>query len=602
MFANRQSKTDATFPIDPELAQEAYSRHGQRNLRILLQLYRGKYQLLALSTLLYVIKHSAVWVLPLVSANIINSLTQAEAEVWGQILLNAGILALLILLNVPANYLHTRLRSKAMRAVEASLRGALVRRIQQLSLLYHSEHELGRLQSKIMRDVEAVETLSSQVFVSSLNILINIVVALSVTLGRSRGIFFFFVLTVPVAALSIVSFRRPMKQQNFLFRQEMEQSSAEVMEMVEMLPVTRAHALEVQEERRMAQRLFQIAQKGYRLDLIQSTFGAVSWAVFQIFQVLCLLYSARLALRGQIPVGDILLYQSYFASMVNQVSAIVTLLPTISKGLESVRSIGELLLARDLEDDSGKAELLTFAGNYQFCELHYRYPGAQEEVLGGLNLDVPAGQTVAFVGESGAGKSTLLNLIMGFYLPSSGHILVDGQDLAQIQRRSYRRHLAFVPQTSVLFSGSIRDNICYGLEEVDEARLQEVIRAARLQDLVESLPQGLDTQVGSRGSKLSGGQRQRLAIARALIRDPRVIILDEATSALDSISERPIQSAIEELCRGRSTFIVAHRLSTIRHADQIVLIRDGKVEEQGSWEELLARRGAFYRLYAAQAE
>jgi ATP-binding cassette subfamily B protein len=222
-------------------------------------------------------------------------------------------------------------------------------------------------------------------------------------------------------------------------------------------------------------------------------------------------------------------------------------------------------------------------------------------VLNDFNLHVNKGETIAFVGESGAGKSTILNMVIGFHMATEGEVLLDGHDMSKIDLRTYRRHLAVVPQTSILFSGTIRENITYGCENVTEEQLAEVIKAANLADLVETLPKGLDTMVGEHGGKLSGGQRQRIAIARALIRNPKIIVLDEATSALDSISEKMIQEALNNLVKGRTTFIVAHRLSTIRDADKIAVIAGGKCVEYGTFDELMALKGEFYKMKVIQS-
>lgn len=222
-------------------------------------------------------------------------------------------------------------------------------------------------------------------------------------------------------------------------------------------------------------------------------------------------------------------------------------------------------------------------------------------MLNGLNLKVNKGETIALVGESGAGKSTILNLVIGFNMPTGGLLTIDGEDITQIDLRSYRKHLAVVPQTSILFSGSIRDNITYGQENVSDEMLRQVIEAANLAELVDSLPDGVDTAVGEHGGTLSGGQRQRISIARALIRNPQVIVLDEATSALDSISEKLIQEAISNLTRERTTFIVAHRLSTIRDADKIAVIADGRCVEYGTFDELMALKGEFYKMKMIQS-
>lgn len=547
------------------------------------------------------LKHICVWVLPIVTANIINDITTGNPDTVRNMLFYAVLMVALIGLNIPMNYLYTSYKSLATRYAETGLRKALIRKLQQLSISYHVEMQSGRLQSKIMRDVEAVETLSTQMFLSVLNIGLNIVVALVVTVSKSRMVFLFFLITAPVAAITMVSFRSAMRHKNREFRKEMEETSARVMEMVELVPVTRAHALEDEEVEKMSGQLFAVAEKGYKLDLVQALFGSVGWAVFQVFQVVCLVFTGYLAYKGNILAGDIMLYQSYFATVVNQVSAIVTLLPTITKGIESVNSIGEVLLSDEIEENEGKEKLQQVDGVFDFKDVSFCYKSNGAKVLNHLNLHVEKGETIALVGESGAGKSTILNLVIGFNLAGGGEVLMDGKDMREIDLRTYRQHLAVVPQTSILFSGSIRDNITYGCGQVSEEELAGVVEAANLADLIASLPDGLDTMVGEHGGKLSGGQRQRISIARALVRNPRVIVLDEATSALDSISEKLIQQALSNLTRGRTTFIVAHRLSTIREADRIAVIADGHCVEYGTYEELMALKGAFYKMKILQS-
>lgn len=580
---------------------ECYKKHKGHPMQILLGLYKGNYHKFFLAVIFFFIKHAPVWVLPIVTANIINDITSGSPETYQNIIIQAMIMIVLVALNIPMNYMYTRYKSLATRYAETGLRRALVRKLQQLSISYHKETQSGRLQSKIMRDVEAVETLSTQMFLSILNIALNIAIALIVTINKSLVVFIFFLLTTPIAAATMVFFRNVMKKRNNEFRKEMEETSARVMEMVELIPVTRAHALEEEEVQKMSGQLFAVAEKGYRLDVIQSLFGSVGWAIFQIFQVVCLGFTGFLAIKGTVMPGDITLYQSYFATIVSQVSSLMSLIPTIAKGIESVNSIGEVLLEDDIEQNEGKEIIKDIYGEFDFKDVTFIYNNIDRPVLHNLNLHVDKGETIALVGESGAGKSTILNLVIGFNQVNSGEVLIDGHNMKDIDLRSYRKHLAVVPQTSILFSGTIRDNITYGVDNVDEATLDEIVKAANLTDLINSLPDGLDTMVGEHGGKLSGGQRQRISIARALIRNPKVIVLDEATSALDSISEKLIQEALNNLTKDRTTFIVAHRLSTIKDADKIAVIADGHCVEYGTYDELMNLKGEFYQMKKIQS-
>lgn len=580
---------------------ECYRKHKGHPLKILIGLYKGNYNKFFLAVLFFFIKHAPVWVLPIVTANIINDITSGSPDTVQNIIIQAIIMVALVVLNVPMNYLYTRYKSLATRYAETGLRKALVRKLQQLSISYHKETQSGRLQSKIMRDVEAVETLSTQMFLSILNIALNIGVALFVTVSKSLIVFLFFLLTTPLAAATMVFFRNIMKKRNTEFRKEMEETSARVMEMVELIPVTRAHALEEEEVTKMSGQLFSVAEKGYKLDVIQALFGSVGWAIFQIFQVVCLGFTGFLALKGTVGPGDITLYQSYFATIVSQVSSLMSLIPVIAKGVESVNSIGEVLLEEDIECNDGKEALDSVEGEFDFTNVRFAYNNTDKPVLHELNLHVDKGQTIALVGESGAGKSTILNLVIGFNFATDGVVTIDGHDMRDIDLRTYRKHLAVVPQTSILFSGTIRDNITYGIDDFDEEALNKVVDAANLRDLIDSLPDGLDTVVGEHGGKLSGGQRQRVSIARALMRNPEVIVLDEATSALDSISEKLIQEALNNLTKDRTTFIVAHRLSTIKGADRIAVIADGHCVEYGTYDELMELKGEFYQMKSIQS-
>lgn len=577
-----------------------YTTGESHPIRLLFKLYRGHYGKLLLSAFFFVLKVSPTWVLPIVTANVINIATQHQPGTAIYIVYNIAVELFLVAMNVPTHYLHVRFYSLATRSVEAGLRGAMVRKLQQLSITFHKEMESGRIQSKVMRDVEAIEAFSSQVMISLLSIILNIIVALSVVFATNRTVFVFFILCAPVGGFTVQLFRKNIRRRNREFRKEIERTSATVMEMVELVPVTRAHALENREIHRMTDQLNMVAEKGYRLDVIQNMFTAAGWVVFQSFQLVCLGVTSFLAFNAVITVGEIALYQTYFSNVVGQVSALMQLLPTLTKGTESIMSVGEILNAHDIEDNTGKFKLRQLDGVYEFKDVCFQYD-EKAHVLNHFNLKVAKGETIALVGESGAGKSTVLNIVIGSNKPTSGQVLIDGHDINTIDLHSYRKFLAVVPQTSILFNGTIRENITYGMPSVTEEQLQQAIEAANLTDLIASLPDGLNTVVGEHGGKLSGGQRQRISIARAIIRDPRVIVFDEATSALDSISEKQIQTAINNLTRDRTTFIVAHRLSTIRDADKIAVLREGHCVEYGTFDELMQRKGEFYKMKVLQS-
>lgn len=580
---------------------DVFQKNSKGNLKTLFAIFKGHYLELTGSIIFFIIKHSPVWVLPIVTANIINIATGKTENAVRMIGLNVLVMILFLVQNIFTNYIHTWLYSKTIREVERDIRYLLIQKLQQLSIPYHKGIQSGRLQSKVIRDVEQVQNLSSQIFITILSILLNICVSLGVILYKSRVVFLFFGCTIPAAVFLILIFKGKIKIYNREFREIMEETSAKVMEMVELIPITRAHALEEKETGKMGEHLETVAKKGLKLDMVQTWFSSLSWVMFQIFQVLCLGFTGLLAYRGKIGIGDITLYQTYFSTIVAQISGIITLLPIVAKGLESIHSIEEILKETDVEENEGKKKLDKVEGDLQFDNIAFQYEDDNQAILHNIDLTIQKGETVAFVGPSGSGKTTILNLLIGFLKPTSGKIYVDGQDLSTIDMRSFREHIAVVSQQSILFTGTLRENITYGLDNVPEELLQQAIYGANLEELVASLPDGLDTLIQEHGGNLSGGQKQRISIARAFIRNPDILILDEATSALDSISEKKIQDSIEKLVKGRTTLVVAHRFSTIRNADKIAVIGHGEIEEYGSYRELMEKKGKFYQMCSLQA-
>ncbi|MET7551584.1 ABC transporter ATP-binding protein [Streptomyces sp. NPDC005479] len=574
---------------------------GEHPVRTLGYLLRPDRRRIAVAAAVFVVKHSPVWLLPLITANIIDVVVQhrPERELW----LNAGALLCVLLLNYPMHLLYVRCLGGSVRRMGTALRDALCRRMQQLSIGYHSRTSAGVLQAKVVRDVESVEQMVQQSADMGLAAVITLSGGLTVIAVRVPSFLPVFLVVVPAAALLVMRLRARLRSHNESFRQEVEQLSARVSEMTSLIPITRAHGLERTALGRVDGSLRQVFTAGLRLDLLNGRFGALAWILLNSLGVACLAGSALVAYHGWLPItaGDVVMLSAFFTTLTGSMTTLLSLAPIISKGLESVRSAGEVLQAPDLESNAGKDRVDEVQGRIDFEGVGFGYEGVDGPAVEDFTLSARPGETVALVGASGAGKSTVLNLLIGFIRPTSGRILLDGTDMATLDLRSYRRFLSVVPQDSILFEGTIRENVTYGMGETDEHTVRQALRNANALDFVEDLPDGLSTVVGERGARLSGGQKQRLAIARALIRDPRVLILDEATSALDTRSEALVQEALARLIHGRTVFVVAHRLSTIRAADRIVAMDRGRIAEVGTHEELVDRGGVYAGLQPARS-
>ncbi|MBQ5926469.1 MAG: ABC transporter ATP-binding protein, partial [Clostridia bacterium] len=365
---------------------------------------------------------------------------------------------------------------------------------------------------------------------------------------------------------------------------------------LQMMQLSKAHGLIRLEEQEVQKRLNSVRQTGLEFDKTTAKFGSASWVCAQIFSVGCLFFCVFLAINGVITPGEVVLFHSLFASISGSVSALISVYPSLVTGRDAIRSVTEIMQADDVERDKNRIVIKKAEGRFLFENVCYHYPNSDKLVVNNFNLSVKAGERIAIVGSSGSGKSTVMNLIIGLLSPTSGEIYVDGIPISEISMQSYRKFLSVVPQNSILFSGSIRENITYGLPTYTEQEFQQAVSDANITEFLDQLPDGLNSNVGEHGDKLSGGQKQRISIARALIRNPKILILDEATSALDNVSEYHVQKAIDKLIASRTTFIVAHRLSTIRNADRIVVMEEGKMVEVGSYEELMALNGRFCEL------
>lgn len=592
---------DAEYGMTPQFLRALWTKyHGASPLTTLWRLYDGQHGNILLALVFFVMKHSPVWVWPILLSNVINALVErgdgASRRVW----MNMLCMLVLVLQNIPSHTLYTYLLGRSIRDMQMRLRSLLVLRIQQLSIAFHSNFQSGRLQSKMLRDVDAVEMLSRHGVDVVVSGVLSLVVAIGVAVYNKPVMALFFLVTVPAAVGLLQVFRHRMDTQNREYRKAVEHMTSMVAEMMEMIPITRAHGAEGMEVRKFSGHFRQLREKGLRLDVLNALFGSSFWVVSQLFTLMCLAVTSVLVFRSVLKPGDVVMYMGFFSMLVLSVNGIVMIYPQLSQGRESIRSIGEILECPDIERNEGKKAVKEVRGEVEFKSVEYRYTPDMPPAVSGADLRIAPGECVAFVGESGSGKSTLMNLVIGFRRPTSGKILLDGWDSEEIDMRTYRQFVAVVPQNTILFSGTIRDNVTYGLNAVDDVSLARVLEMANVTSFLRDLPEGMETKIGEHGGKLSGGQRQRIAIARALIRNPRVIVLDEPTSALDVVSERFVQEAMETLIKGRTTLIVAHRLSTIRNADRVVVMKAGRIVETGRHDDLVARQGEFYKLKVLQ--
>lgn len=575
------------------------NNHGHP-LKILLSFYNGHLLDILKAVFYMLLQHSPLWVLPIVTANIINIVTYPDKHSNIEIWINGAVMAIFLLQNIFSTFSVSKVYDKMVRDIEYKLRSGLIEKMQNLSIAFHKHAGSGKLLSKIMRDSENVETLMSQVFRQMVAALTQIIVAVSVTITKSPIVLLFFVCFIPLELFAIRKLRKKIKVRNTNFRTEIEETQSNVSEMLELIPVTRAHGLQNIEIEKMENRFCSIMNVGYALDKTTQLFNAVVWVLMQMSQLCCLIFTGFLAYNKKITVGEVMLYQTYFSQLVNCINSILNMYPQIAKGVESINSIGEILCDGNVETDNSILPLTNMQGKIDFVDVRYRYPDGKNDILKGFNINIKPGESVAFVGGSGAGKSTLLNLIVGFDRPQSGKILIDGVNMLNLDMTEYRHQIAVVPQNTILFSGTIRDNITYGTENVTDEQLNKVIKDVGLDDLMESLPGGVNSRLGEHGGTLSGGQRQRISIARALLRNPKIIIFDEATSALDSVSEQKVQKAVENMMKHCTTLLVAHRLSTIKNADKIAVVKDGVISEVGSYSELMEKQGDFYNLKKLQ--
>jgi ATP-binding cassette subfamily B protein len=561
-----------------------------------LTLLKGKGWQLCGIFIVYLVKHSPAFALPIVTAAMIDlAVDTQDPRRFSKLLVYFVVMMVLVLQNIPTHVLYARMLSNVMRGISQQLRQDLCRQLQRLSVLYHHRSNIGRLHSKVIRDIEIIEQ-TPRIFCEQIfSFVCQVAVAVGVIAMRKPQALWFFLVGVPIVVLLRHFFIEPVKRSAQNYRQSFETMTSSLNDMLNMIPITRAHGLEEFHVKEVDSKIDAVFKRGINFDTISAIFGSTAWVAMTAVHVIFIAGSVYACMKGHITVGDIVLFNSMFLVLTGQMIMLLGTLPQLSQAGESIVSVREILNSPDLEENSGKKPFDVIVGRFDFRSVHYRYPDTAQHALVDFSLAVPPGQSIAFVGPSGSGKSTVLSMILGFIRPNNGTLRIDGMDVMEMDLRTYRKHVGVVTQDSIFFSGTVFDNVAYGQKEFQEQDILEALKAADAYDFVMALPHGLYTHMGSEGLKFSGGQMQRLAIARAIVRNPKVLILDEATSSLDSESEKKIQIALDRLMKNRTTFVVAHRVSTIQNVDRIVILDKGKIIEDGTPFQLLKGNNLYSR-------
>ena len=485
--------------------------------------------------------------------------------------------------------------------VVADVRRTMYNHLQKLSLRFYEDKQTGQLMSRTVNDSDLLERLIAHALP---DILVNVFMLIGVSAAlfwMSPTLMFLTLLPIPLIILSMWGFAVFVHPAFGRRQQDLGELNATLQDnlsgMREIMTFTRESA----ESERVGTRIYRYRDSNLRALKLMATFEPFVNLAAGAGVIIVIFFGGRMALAGTLPVGDLVaffLFLELFYQPVRQLSNAWEQLQEAVAGAERVTDL--LAETPDIADAPGAVTLPGRArGHLRFEGVSFSYQPGQP-IFDTINLDVPAGSMLALVGPTGAGKTTLASLIPRFYDVNGGRITLDGHDVRDLELRSLRSQISIVLQDVFLFHGTVRDNILFGRADASEAEVREAARVANATDFIESLPEGYDTLIGERGVKLSGGQKQRLAIARAVLRDAPILILDEATSAVDTQTERLIQEALERLMVGRTTLVIAHRLSTVRKADQIAVLGKGGIRERGTHHELLRQNGLYAQLAKTQ--
>ncbi len=519
----------------------------------------------------------------------------------GALLRLCGLILILILCKNVFDYLQAYLMAHVEQGVIMDLRNGMYRHLHELSLGYFNRTRTGQLISRITNDVTLVNGGISAGFVTLIKNPLLIIAYLGIAFALSWKLTLAALTILPMSLAIIGAIGLRLRRVSTISQAKMADLTSVLQETITGVRVVKAFAMEDYENRNFKQESFAYFKALLRVNRVSKLAGPLTEFLGAIVGVGILWFGGQQVLAGQsLAPGEFILFLLAVFSIMQPVKELSSVNSRLQEAVAAGQRIFELLETEpEVASLPGAKPVERFAKSIRFGNVSFVYEN-DTQVLREINFEVPRGQILAIVGPSGAGKSTLVDLLPRFYDPTHGRILLDGVDLREFQVKSLRGLMGIVTQETILFHGTVRSNIAYGLQDVPMEKLLEAATAANAHRFIAELPFGYDTVIGERGLKLSGGQRQRLAIARALLKNPPILILDEATSALDSESEMLVQQAIERLMVNRTSFVIAHRLSTILHAHQIIVLDQGRLVQSGTHDELLAQEGVYQKLYRMQ--
>lgn len=507
------------------------------------------------------------------------------------------IILLFVVFGVQAVFSFARIYFSSLLTENAlnDLREKVFGRLIYSPIRFFNANKVGEISSRMATDINLLQETFNSTIAEFVRQFIVIFVGMIALFYLSSQLALIMIGIVPVVALAAVFFGRFIKRLSKESQNQAAQSNVVIEESLSGIAVVKAFTNEALEVHRYAKAVKQVKDLSIKGAIWRGAF--VSFIIFSMFGAIVFIIWRGLAL---LPTGELMSFILYTVFLAASIGSLPDLWAKIQKAVGATENLMELL-DNSIEDVSETENLPRFNGDIEFKAVRFAYPMRKDvQVLKGINFKVKAGQTIALVGASGAGKSTIANLLLQFYLPDEGMLLFENKPASSFALKTLRSQMAIVPQDVFLFGGTIRENIAYGKPDADENEIIEAAKNANAWEFIERFNEGLETPVGDRGVQLSGGQKQRIAIARALLNDPAILILDEATSSLDSVSEQLVQQALEKLMEGRTSVVIAHRLATVKHADQLLVMEHGVIKEQGTHDELVAKKGLYEKLSRLQ--